>query len=412
MNMVQRTSNVVAPCDPVSLAASRIQALPPLKRALLAREALIQAAGGTVAFGPAESLLRKILAQTGRVGLVAVSFALLMKRYLAGHKSVLTGELPGALFVGIGAMRELQLHDDVAAELGVEPHFIDQRTPAGFAGLLTPGPIRVLSHWLRTTRDALSVLSQPNADFAPLDLLSTLAMRNHELAYLLAWFETLRDTRPAMPLVFSTADLPAHAACLADFAVEYRQHGFLSRALVFPEFSRMIALTAFEGRYVADRVPRLVLKVDTPHTEQAPVTATLAFAGDYVAHDPAPVVALADLALASGLRVVVRPHPRGFDELWSGIRGRDNVVFDTEGRFEDFLEKWRPAFLASWFSTTLLDGLHAGAVPITLASSTDRLVLPIKKIALSWPEEAPRIETCMRDDAERDRVYSRICSAI
>ena len=121
---------------------------------------------------------------------------------------------------------------------------------------------------------------------------------------------------------------------------------------------------------------------------------------------------IANLALARGFRVVVRPHPKGFDELWSGIRGQRGVVFDAEGGFEDFLEKWRPAFLASWFSTTLLDGLHAGAVPITLARSTDRLVLAIEEIALSWPEEAARIETCMRDDAERDRVYSKKYSAI
>lgn len=403
---------MVAAADRISNACGRVQAMPQIRRALLAREALIVAAGKTVFFGQGEARLRKILAWTGRGGMVATSLILLARRYLAGGKVARDQKFPYALFVGIGALREMRLRTDVAGQVGQAPQFVDERTPDGFNGLPAPGLRRIMYHWLRVTREAASILSEKDPDFARIDLLSTLTMRIHDLAYLLALFEHLHAGRPEMRVSCSTADLPAHAACLAGFRVEYRQHGFLARTLVFPGFSAMVALTAFEGQYVADRIPSLAVSLGAPCTDRAPVMATLAFAGDRQASDPVQVTTIANLALARGFRVVVRPHPKGFDELWSGIRGQRGVVFDAEGGFEDFLEKWRPAFLASWFSTTLLDGLHAGAVPITLARSTDRLVLAIEEIALSWPEEAARIETCMRDDAERDRVYSKKYSAI
>lgn len=397
---------------PMWKAADRIQAMPPLRRALLARETLVVAAGKTVAPGPRETRLRSFLAWTGRVGMVAVSLVLLAKRYFAGRKCAADRGLPQAIFIGIGAMREQTLRENVKAQHGFALHFVDQRTPDGFAGLPAPGVVRVTRHWMQSTREALAILSKPDRDFAPMDLLSTLTMRNHELAYLLAWFGNLQDHRPDLPVFCSTADLAAHAACLTGFAVEYRQHGFLGRTLVFPRFSAMVALTAYEGRYVADRIAGLTLKVDAQRTTGSASSTTFAVAGDYQARDPAPVSALVELAHANGFRVVVRPHPKGYDELWNWIRGRQNVVFDTEGRFEDFLRKWQPAFVASWFSTTLLDGLLAGAVPVTLSLDNGALVLPIDTIALSWPDQAPEIENCMYDNKERHRVHENLMDAL
>jgi hypothetical protein len=398
--------------DIVSLAADRIQAMRPLRRALLAREALVLAAGKTAAVGPREARLRKLLEWTGRCGMIAVSMALLVDRYFAGRKAGADRRLPEAIFLGIGAMREQSLRTNVEAELGLIPHFVDQRTPSGFAGLPAPSFARVIVHWIHVTREALATLSNPDPHFPQMDLLSTLTMRAHELAYLLAWFENLHNWRPDMPIFCSTADLSAHAACLSGFSVEYRQHGFLARALVFPSFRRMVALTEYEGRYVASRVPALALKVHLQRATSVFTSGTLAITGDYQAQDPALITSLVELAHANGFRVVVRPHPRGCDELWSWIRGRENVIFDTEGGFEDFLEKWRPTFLASWFSTTLLDGLLAGALPITLSRDNGILLLPVGTIALSWPEQGLRIKNCMSDPEERQRTHERLMDAV
>ncbi|MEO1987394.1 MAG: hypothetical protein ABGX47_12235 [Martelella sp.] len=394
------------------IAAARVQGMAPLHRALLSREALIRAAGGTVAFGPAEKRLRRILSLTGRGGMVAIDLILLLNRYIAGRKLEGCANVPDAVFIGIGAMRESQLREEIAEQLGRAPHFIDQRRPDGFAGLPAPGLLGVLRHWTHVMRAAFSILSAPDPDFKPPDLRSTLTMRVHELAYLLAWFEELREARPDILVFCSTADLPAHAACLAGFSVEYHQHGFLSSSLVFPQFTRMVALTTVEGQHVAKRIPGLQVTLRAHPSPVDQASAVLVFAGDRQARDPAPITSLTDKARENGLNVVVRPHPNGHRELWSELLNRDGVIFDAEGSFEEFLQKWRPAFVASWFSTTLLDGLVSGAIPITLSRDNSAVLLPINAIALSWPDQETRVEVCMRSKDERLRAHARLMEVL
>lgn len=398
--------------DCLSRAAARVQSLPLLPRALLAREALIAAAGSTIAFGPREGRLRKLLALTGRFGLILISLALLAKRYVAARNYSTNGVLPEALFLGIAAMREQAIRQEIGAQLGCELRFVDQRSPEGFAGLPLPRMNQIMRLWATSLREALAITSSPDEDFSRLDLLSTFAMRVHELAYLQAIFSQLFKERPNLRIYSSTADLAAYAACLAGFSVEYRQHGFLARTLVFPKFSSMVALTSFEGRYVAARVPGLTLKLSPQPPASVPISMHFAFVGDYQARHQGPINSLVEEALSQGFTVIVRPHPHGFEGQWSGIKGRKGVVFDTEGKFGDFLARWRPAFLASWFSTTLLDGLTAGAVPITLSPDNSHVVLPIDAIALSWPDEGSRIKACIRDIEERRRVHESLLHGV
>jgi len=393
-------------------AIMRVQAMPPLRRALLSREALFYAGGKKVAFGPREARLRKFLAVTGRGGMIAISLLLLAKRSFVGYKVSAKRSIPAALFVGIGAMRERTLRENVEAELGFAPHFVDQRTDLGYAGLPAPRLEQIIKHWMRTIREAIAITGQREPVFGAMDTLSTLTMRLHELAYLMAWFENLRRLNPDISVSFSTADIPAHAACILGMKVEYQQHGFLARHLVFPDFSTMVALTALEGRHVAEQVSRLTVKIAAPHTISSHVEPTLAFIGDYGSHDPDPINSLVESALAHGLHVVVRPHPRGDDGRWDGLRSNPNIIFDTNNRFEDFLDKWRPAFVASWFSTTLLDGLLAGAMPITLSHDNDALALPMCSMALSWPSERSQIEKSMLDENERQNIQKRFMKAI
>ena len=165
--------------DCLSRAAARVQSLPLLPRALLAREALIAAAGSTIAFGPREGRLRKLLALTGRFGLILISLALLAKRYVAARNYSTNGVLPEALFLGIAAMREQAIRQEIGAQLGCELRFVDQRSPEGFAGLPLPRMNQIMRLWATSLREALAITSSPDEDFSRLDLLSTFAMRVH-----------------------------------------------------------------------------------------------------------------------------------------------------------------------------------------------------------------------------------------
>jgi hypothetical protein len=399
--------------DAVIQSSHRVQAMPPVRRALLAREALFAGAGKEMVFGPREARLRRILAWTGRAGLVMASFRLLIARIQTGRRiSARSANVPEVVFIGIDALREKKLREHVTAEAGVAPVFVDQRSPEGFAPLPAPHGWRVLRNWRRVISLALSILSSPDTELSPIDLLSTLAMRCHELAYLLALFEELHIRRPDARLIFSTSDLPAHAACIAGFAAEYHQHGLLSRSLVFPTFSEMVALTDPEARYVAARVPGLRLKVEVPLSKQAVSRSVLALVGDYRDNDPEPVASLVDLALSKGFEVVVRPHPRGKDRPWQDIDDRERVRFELEGGFDEFLARWRPAFLATWYSTTLVDGLLAGALPITFSSGQSPLVLPLGEVAVAFPQNRELVEECMTDPVERARLHTKFMEVL
>lgn len=399
--------------DRKEAAAARIQAMPPLRRALLAREGLIDSAGREMTVGPAEARLRKILVRGGQTVFLAVSLALLAKRIYTAYRCARpVSESPKCLFIGIGAIREKHLISALTERINLVPVVVDQRYPQGYSALSAPPMRRTLHYWRVIMQEARVVLSQRDPDFARLDLLSSIAIRAHELAWLLALFEMLRMERPDISVISSTADLPAHAAILAGCATEYHQHGLLKRTLVFPAFTAMEAITGHEGRHVLSRVPKMTLRLATDAVQMDAIEPVLVLVGDYLATDPVPVTTLVDLAQARGFLVVVRPHPRGDDRVWSGIRGRDRVTIENQGSFDEFLTKWRPSFVASWFSTTLVDGLMAGAVPITLFAGKTDLVLPLHRIALQFPKETSRLEACMNDTATRDTTWRALYSVV
>lgn len=383
--------------------------MPSLRRALLAREALIKSAGSSLAYGPVEAKLRRVLEFTGKWGLWPISFLLLAKRYYDGRlENEWSGTLPKVLFVGIDALRESQICEDLCTEAGEAPAIVDQRRPAGFSSLPEPSIGSVLRQWCRIMRETLAILKEPDIGFENLDLLSSLAIRVHDLSYLTALFERLRRERPNLRIVFSTADLPAHAACLAGFKPEYHQHGLLAPALVFPEFSFMVALTSYEGRYVAKRVPGLYFRVSAHGKSAVALSSVVAIACDYLARDLAPAVGLIRLAHSYGFQVVVRPHPKGDEDLLRGIRDCEGVVLDPSGSFDEFMEKWRPALVASWYSTTLLDGLLFGALPVTFSKGEPATVLPLDDISLGFPHEASRIESCMKSADQRSIEHNTL----
>ena len=399
--------------DKVDAAADHVQALAPLPRALLSREALVRAAGGTLDFGPAEARLRKVLALVGRRGMVAISLALLAWRFFAERRIGKATCVPISVFVGIAAMREPLLLKDISSRFGLKPIIIDQRTSKGFSVLPQPNLRLLMRHWIQIIRESLLLLENPNPHFNSLDMMSTLTMRCHELSHLVAIFETAKLERRELKLFFSNHDLPAHAACLVGLETNFYQHGFLSPAAVFPDFSTMFALTQYEARHVARRNPKLRTEVITSSQEKnSTLSRTIAVAGIYGYINPDIVKMLANLAKNHGYQVVIRPHPNGESALWSGINTLSNVAFDSEGSFEEFFVKWRPSFIATWHSTTLLDGLMMGAVPVTFSTGKGKLVLPLREIALAFPEKRELLESCLSDTATRFQVYDTLQAVI
>ncbi|UWR35723.1 hypothetical protein K3759_18715 (plasmid) [Sulfitobacter sp. W027] len=404
------TASVDAKIDRV---AQTLQSLPPVARALLGREQLIMGRVLGREIGPREHRLMGLLSWTGQPGMLLISLLLLLRRVWAQRRLPRRLPLPQALFIGINALHEIDLRQDLRDRLGHDHVFVDERQMDHFAlaGRLRLGS--ALKEWARLAPLTLKCSRDTVEEYDTLELRTSLTMRLPDLAHLIAQFRELYAADREILIACSTADLAAHAASIVGFQAEYHQHGFLTRTLVFPNFATMIALTKVEGAHLASRVPGLRVHCLPVEIKECPNVRILALAGIYLKIDITPVIALIRFALAQNYKVVIRPHPQGEDAVWQDLTGMDGVVIDTDGGFDDFLTKWQPSFLVTWFSTTLLDGLLAGALPVTLSTGRPNLVFPFDQICMSWPHDRLELEQCMADETNRLNVlksFSKVLS--
>lgn len=396
----------------IDQAAQALQSLPPVQRALLGREQLIMSKVLGRQIGPREQRLMRLLYWSGQPGVITVSLLLLLKRIWAQRYLPVRLPIPKALFVGIDALRETNLRQDLRNRLSHDHVFVDQRQMDNFSvvGRLRCGP--ALKEWWGLLPVALACFRDNASIYDPLELRSTLAMRLTDLAHLLAQFRALHAEEPRLLIACSTADLSTHAACIVGFPVEYYQHGFLARTLIFPDIAMMLALTKIEGAHVASRVPGLLVRYPSVLVQKSSDRRVLAIAGTYGEGDAKPVNTLVRSALDQKLQVVIRPHPLGDDKMWQDVKELKGVIVEAKGNFDDFLIKWQPGFLASWFSTTLLDGLLAGAVPITLSDNRPNLVFPFDQISLAWPKDRLELQRSMIDEEHRIETLQRLAEVI
>src|SRR5262249_18772201 len=107
--------------------------------------------------------------------------------------------------------------------------------------------------------------------------------------------------------------------------------------------------------------------------------------------------------------VIVRQHPHAPASYWDQWRGALGVEISSDrGDFGTFLDAVRPRFLASWYSTTLLDALGRCVLPITLARNAFELsdiIFPVRAIAACWPEDRQLLEALI-DQPERCALMS------
>jgi hypothetical protein len=105
--------------------------------------------------------------------------------------------------------------------------------------------------------------------------------------------------------------------------------------------------------------------------------------------------------------VAVRPHPAddiGYWDRWRNVEGVE--ILEDHSSFMQFLEDVRPRFVASSYSTALLDALLRGIVPITISDDDQFLdiVFPIQEIAVSWFKES-ELAQLMLDDADARTAF-------
>jgi hypothetical protein len=236
------------------------------------------------------------------------------------------------------------------------------------------------------------------------------ALCAHRYAYFHAWFDMLGlKIGPELRVGFGAASTTvSYPAVRSGVWCSYYPHGLLARTVVFPEFSEVLCSNRFEADHIRTRLPRAVIRVECQSFEPVETEQFAAIASGYL-DDPDSEVCRSFLEWArkEGLPIFVREHPRIRPELaerWRGVPGV--VATSVEGSVDDFIQRYRPRLMATWYSTTILDALSRGVLPVALCGVEPNGVIPIGEISISWPKEEARLR-----DLLGDRISCRALAA-
>lgn len=399
--------------EKIDALAQRVQSLPPELRWWLAREGLAaRATGVSPVYGPNERRLRRVLSFFDRVGLGWAAAQLVVLGVALGIWSRQAyrprPQAPAALFMGILALREADALPIFAQMTESTPVMIDSRQALCTKSFGRPDLMTVIGAFRDTSRPIDEALDTVDL-FGRLDLLADYAMRGGRYSLLLAAFRDLAAHQGlAVPIASTTAGLAAFAATRAGFEVVYFPHGFLRRSLVFPDFRAVVGINAIECRHVLNRLGGRPDISVLPHKQETVVpTRCLAVVGDYGDHDPVPLRTLLELARAYGYQIAIRPHPVGNPAFFAEWRGQTDIVIDEQGNLESFMRRHRPSVMATWFSTTILDAVVLGVVPVTLSETVADIVFPHREVALVWPEHRDRVVGVLSDEGAREAALTR-----
>lgn len=327
------------------------------------------------------------------------------------------------IFVGFGAGPEEEMWQTFVAGTGDPTVRLDETRPETFFTYYCP---RLGCLWKQVWRESGAVIAflattdlEPVASYRK-DAITFAAMRMALYLLYRSWWTEHKD-RGIIDVVFLAADTPAYACVDTAVApVEYRQHGLNRRTILLPAFPRLKLLTAVEAEWYSRCMPQvksstLPCRVSVSQHELVLLIASVYTApGFNKANDLGRLKDLIKWAERNGFRVIVRKHPREEDDFWS--RHFPNVTIDPGGdRFEDALSRLRPMFVASWFSTSLVDALLANVVPVSIMQATDSwindMVFEIPEHCLLWPIGESVMNALVKGETDVDSVVSGLLEA-
>lgn len=328
------------------------------------------------------------------------------------------------LFIGFGAGPERQMLTRFMLETDARVAHLNQTAPKSLGLVARPGLFNMFKNcfcdaWIlvRSLRKARNPVIRENSG----KWLVSAAIRFSDYVFFKSWVEALPVRVEG--LVFVSADIPAFAALDARntgrFRIEYRQHGLLKKSMIFPRFSRVFALNRHEAAHLKKRIP--AARVDFPESatserHKGRPSSILLFAsiydsGTFRKHDYVQVLRnVFAWAADKGLRIIVRPHPCESGKFWKG-HFPEMPHDETTGGFQDALRHYKPLFVASWWSTSLLDALRAGMAPVLIVngseSALEDMVYPLRNVTFHWDRDESLLTEMIANRAiYRDRVMN------
>lgn len=329
------------------------------------------------------------------------------------------------LFIGFGAGSEEELLASFKNEVQAQVGYLNQARHESLAQVAKP---KLSALWRNSYHEAKKTVRSLSQATTPIirdhlqHWLVSAAIRFSTYLYIRSWADALPSH--IKKVVFIAADIPAFALLDSSAAqritVEYRQHGFLLRSILFPPFHRLIALNSYEAKHLSACLPGSVVieKSQTiplstiDNQRQLLLFASIYDHGVFSKADHITTInAIFQWFSTQKCLPVVRPHPCETGNFWQ--KSCQTIALDLSiGGFQGALENHLPLFVISWWSTCLFDALKSGVIPILIMEGSqpvlDAMVFPLAEIALNWPRDLDLIQQLIGDpDLYRQELKSR-----
>jgi hypothetical protein len=319
----------------------------------------------------------------------------------------------GSIFVGKNAAREHELVRLFADTYGRPALHLDEANIASFSSRGRARLAGLVREWFAVWKEIWAALgARSKTDGLPTRYCLTYAITGgYRYIYVRSWFRSHLGAAGREGLVgVTTAGFVPYAAAAASAKLVFMAHGLLRRSLIFPTVAQVHCLTGVEAKYLRHALPCVPVSVETGALRALTTRRRVVIASDYWAEQDFELCAsFIAWAQAMHVPVIVRQHPDAPASYWEKWRGAAGVEISRDRRdFGSFLDAVRPRLLATWFSTTLLDALSRGVLPVTLAQDPFELsdiIFPVRDIAACWPEDRELLDALI-DDPERCAVMS------
>ena len=403
--------------NPIETLAARVQSLPSSVRWLYAQGPAINAAALGVAL-PRNRWSRiadRLIAMSSPLGLTnavlsSVSFILLTATYVRQQFTRCERARGGALFIGMGSLREPNLIWQFSTMQASPVVRLDETDLASFFRLTHVSFMALLREMRVVWNEVREHLdpSSRSGDLNRIDIVTFFLRYGHKFAFWRAWLRHCLSQPGILPAVaVTTAAYPSFAAVAAGAETVHMEHGFQRHSLVYPDFSQSVCFNAFDAEQIRRRLPECAVTMAPEPARPIATRRLVAVAGNFWKPGEFDFIRpFIDWAVHNTLPVIVRKHPADRSDYWRQWQDVAGVeITEGSGSFIEFLERVRPRLLASWYSTALHDAIIRGIVPVTVTpaeheAATDT-VFPFRELCLCWPEDAERAQSLIDDHGLR-----------
>lgn len=356
------------------------------------------------------------------VGLLIMIKMLVSQVFFTDKKAKISQDYPAAFFVGFNVIKNDQIYLDYCLETSGAVVKLDQVHIGSFFRWYRVNfrtGMYFLGYSITFAKKAIAAMPPELVDKRE-DFLTHIASKLAYYAYMRSWFCMVRRINPSLKeIAFSCQNTASFAAVDEGIHTNYYSHGALSHAELLPDFNKVTVISNAEMNFVKRRlfdssVSTYIKQIDKLEPSQMLESVLICSYPSSGNKHMSNITTFLDIARAERIKVSVRLHPSENDNVfWHKYQEAGLVSIEVcDISFRDALVRIKPRLVLSWGSTTLIDTLDNGVIPVYASQDDDiiatELVYPANKRSLSLNNHLKLLPKLFHDNDYYNYVLSKL----